>query len=319
VSEKIAMNRQDDAHSSAPSAAVRVVFCGMTGKFSLTVLEGLLRAGVEVVAVALPTLRGRAGQPPLLLPRRSMARGIVLAGGAPRTILDLAAERDIPVLELGGSEIPDALAGLHFDAITVACFSRRLPASLLRLPRLGCLNVHPSLLPAHRGPDPLFWIFHDGGGAGGVTIHLMDEGFDTGPIVLQENVALSDDTTEAMLDLDCARRGGELLAEALAALNAGTIQPQPQDASRVSYESWPTKDDYTITPAWSARRAYRFIQGVGGRGEPIRFVAGDGATFVVRAALDYDADATLGAPWRLDGDTLAVQCAPGVLRCQIAM
>jgi methionyl-tRNA formyltransferase len=248
-----------------------------------------------------------------------MARGIVLAGGAPRTILDLAAERDIPVLELGGSEIPDALAGLHFDAITVACFSRRLPASLLRLPRLGCLNVHPSLLPAHRGPDPLFWIFHDGGGAGGVTIHLMDEGFDTGPIVLQENVALSDDTTEAMLDLVCARRGGELLAEALAALNAGTIQPQPQDASRASYESWPTKDDYTITPAWSARRAYRFIQGVGGRGEPIRFVAGDGATFVVRAALDYDADATLGAPWRLDGDTLAVQCAPGVLRCQIAM
>src|SRR6185312_10369836 len=104
----------------------------------------------------------------------------------------------------------------------VACFSRRLPGTLLRLPRLGCLNVHPSLLPAHRGPDPLFWIFHDGDETGGVTIHLMDEGFDTGPIVLQENVALSDDTTEAVLDLVCARRGGELLAEALFELAAGT-------------------------------------------------------------------------------------------------
>ncbi|HEY1388681.1 MAG TPA: formyltransferase family protein [Ktedonobacterales bacterium] len=312
------MNRQDDAQNSAPSAPVRVVFCGMTGMFSLVVLEELLRAGVEVVAVALPALRGRAGQPPLLLPRRPLARGIALAGGAPRTILDLAAERAIPVLEVGGSDIPDTLTTLDFDAITVACFSRRLPASLLRLPRLGCLNVHPSLLSAHRGPDPLFWIFHDGDEAGGVTIHLMDEGFDTGPIVLRETIPLSDGMTATMLDLVCARRGGALLDKALTALNAGTIQPQPQDAARASYESWPTEDDHTITSAWSARRAYRFIQGIGGRGEPIRFEADDGATFVVRAALGYEVDATLDAPWRLDGDMIAAQCSPGVLRCQIA-
>lgn len=312
------MNRQDDAHRSAPSAAVRVVFCGMTGMFSLVVLEELLRAGVEVVAVALPALRERAGQPPLLLPRRSQsARGIVLVGGAPRTILDLAAERDIPVLELGGPDVPDALARLDFDAIAVACFSRRLPASLLRLPRLGCLNVHPSLLPTHRGPDPLFWIFHDGDETGGVTIHLMDEGFDTGPFVLRETIPLPDDMSAAMLDLVCARRGGVLLAQALAGLDAGTIQPQPQDAAHASYQSWPTENDYIITPAWSARRAYRFIHGIGGRGEPIRFIAED-AVFVVRAALGYDADATLDAPWRLDGDIFTVQCAPGMLRCQVA-
>lgn len=312
------MNRQDDAHSSAPSAAVRVVFCGMTGMFSLYVLDGLLRAGVEVVAVALPALRGRAGQPPLLLPRRTLARGIILAGGAPRTILDLAAEREIPVLELGGPDVPDALARLDFDAIVVACFSRRLPASLLRLPRLGCLNVHPSLLPKHRGPDPLFWIFHDGDETGGVTVHLMDEGFDTGPIVLRETLPLTDDMTAAMLDLVCARSGGVLLARALAALDAGTLQPQPQDAAYASYQSWPTEDDHIITPAWSARRAYRFILGIGGRGEPIRFVANDGATFTLHAALGYDANATLDAPWRLDGDTLVAQCSPGVLRCRIA-
>lgn len=313
------MNRQDDAHSSAPSAPVRVVFCGMTGMFSLTVLEELLRAGVEVVAVALPALRGRVGQPPLLLPRRPAARGIVLAGGAPRTILNLAAERDIPVLELGGPDIPDTLVGLHFDAITVACFSRRLPASLLRLPRLGCLNVHPSLLPARRGPDPLFWIFHDGDETSGVTTHLMDEGFDTGPIVLRETVPLTDGMSAAMLEHACATRGGSLLARALAALDVGTIQPQPQDAAHASYQSWPTEDDYTITPAWSARRAYRFIQGIGGRGESIRFAAEDGASFNIRAALGYDAEATLDAPWRLDGDTLVVRCSPGVLRCRVLL
>ena len=91
-------------------------------------------------------------------------------------------------MELAGKETPEELTRLDFDAITVACFSRKLPASVLRLPRLGCLNVHPSLLPAHRGPDPLFWIYHDGDETGGVTIHLMDEGFDTGPIVLRETV-----------------------------------------------------------------------------------------------------------------------------------
>jgi len=312
------MNRQDDAHSSAPSAAVRVVFCGMTGRFSFYVLEGLLRAGVEVVAVALPALRGRVGLPPLLLPRRKMARGIVVAGGAPRTILDLAAEREIPVLELGGPDIPDALTKLDFDAIAVACFSRRLPASLLRLPRLGCLNVHPSLLPAHRGPDPLFWIFHDGDETGGVTVHVMDEGFDTGPVVLRETIPLTDDMTAAMLDVVCAKRGGVLLARALAVLDAGTLQPQPQDAAPASYQSWPTEDDYLITHAWSAQRAYRFVQGIVGRGELIRFVTNDGATFTLHAALGHAANATLDAPWRLDGDVLVAQCSPGVLRCRIA-
>ena len=125
--------------------------------------------------------------------------------------------------------------------------------------------------------------------------------------------------TAATLDLVCARRGGVLLAEALAALNTGALQPQPQDAARASYQSWPGEDDYIITPAWSAWRAYRFIKGIGGRGEPIRFVAEDGATFVLRAALAYDANATLDAPWRLSGDTLTARCTPGVLRCQIAL
>jgi methionyl-tRNA formyltransferase len=311
------MNRRDDGHHFAASA-VRVIFCGMTGAFSLTVLEELMRAGVEVEAVALPALPERSGQPPLVLPLRSRSRGIAVAGGAPRTILDIAAEREIPVLELGGPDIPDMLAALDFDAMTVACFSRKLPASLLRLPRLGCLNVHPSLLPAHRGPDPLFWIFRDGDETGGVTVHLMDAGFDTGPIVLRETVPLPDDTTAAVLELVCARRGGALLAEALTALDAGTIEPQPQDELRASYQSWPTEDDFIITPAWSARRGYRFMRGIGGRGEPIRYMADDGATFVVRAALDYDADATLSAPWRLDGEILTVRCLHGVLRCQIA-
>lgn len=314
------MNHPDDTRRPAPTAPVRVVFCGMTGLFSLLVLDELLRAGIAVAAVVLPALRERANQPPLLR-QPSPPRGLalpMLGAPTPRTILDIAAERDIPVMELGRGPLPQALTSLAFDAVAVACFSRKLPASLLRLPRLGCLNVHPSLLPAHRGPDPLFWIFHDGDEAGGVTVHLMDEGFDSGPIVLREALPLPDGTTEAALERACATRGGALLAEALARLNAGTIQPQPQDAARATYQSWATEEDYAITPQWPARRAYRFLAGIGGRDEPIRFVADDTA-FVLRAALDYDANATLDSPWQLDGDVLTARCAPGVLRCQVAL
>ncbi|HEU5348963.1 MAG TPA: formyltransferase family protein [Ktedonobacterales bacterium] len=314
------MSHPDDTRRSAHVTPVRVVFFGMTGQFSQLVLDELMRAGIVVAAVVLPGLRKRGGQPPLLLRQPSLPRGVALpmfARAAPRTILDVAAEREIPAFEFGGGELPEALTALSFDAVAVACFSRKLPRSLLRLPRLGCLNVHPSLLPRHRGPDPLFWVFHDGDEASGVTVHLMDEGFDSGPIVLSESLPLTDDTTEATLEHACAMRGGVLLAEALTALNAGAIQPQEQDASQSTYQSWPTEDDYAITPAWSARRAFRFLVGVGDRGEPTRFMAGD-ATFMLRAALGYDADATLGAPWQLDGNLLAAQCTPGVLRCQIA-
>lgn len=314
------MNHPDDTRRPAPTAPVRVAFCGMTGLFSLLVLEELLRAGIAVVAVVLPALRERANQPPLLLRQPSPPRGValpMLSAATPRTILDVAAERDLPVLELGGGALPEALTALTFDAVAVACFSRRLPTALLRLPRLGCLNVHPSLLPAHRGPDPLFWVFHDGDETGGVTVHLMDEGFDSGPIVLSEALPLPDGTTETALERTCATRGGTLLAEALARLNAGIIQPQPQDAARATYQSWATAEDYAITPKWPARRAYRFLAGIGGRDEPIRFVADD-ATFVLRAALGYDASSTLDTPWQLEGDVLTARCTPGVLRCQIA-
>lgn len=314
------MPSSEDAREPVHPQSLRVVFCGMTGQFSLLVLEELLRAGIEIAAVVLPALGGRTDQPPLRLPQQKAIRGRALpmfAVPAPRTILDLAAERRVPVLELSGQVVPDLLVGLTFDAICVACFSRRLPPSLLRLPRLGCLNVHPSLLPAHRGPDPLFWIFHDGDETGGVTIHLMDEGFDTGPIVLSEAIPISDGATEAVLERACAVRGGQLLAEALIRLNVGALQPLPQDASRASHESWPTAADFTMTSAWSAQRAYRFLAGIGGRGEPVHFVADD-ATFTLRAVLDYDTDATLGVAWQLTGDVLSVRCAPGVLRCQIA-
>jgi methionyl-tRNA formyltransferase len=313
-------------------SGLRVVFFGLGGVFSRLPLEALLRAGADlraVVTLAQPgmSLGEAANQPFLRLePRPARAtRLLPLAGGAPlpRTLRDLAAEAGAPLLSVARLRDPatlEALASFAPDVICVACFTRRLPPALLRLPRLGCLNAHPSLLPDNRGPDPLFWSFHAGATTTGVTIHLMDAQFDAGPIVAQSPVEILEGETEEALELRLAALAGDLIAEALAGLASGALTPTPQDESQATAHPWPTTEDYTIPAAqWSARRAYTFARGVSGREQPITLVAADGARFRLREPLGYDSDATLPAPWRRDGNHLTLACAPGVLRCRIAL
>lgn len=315
----------------APSA-VGVVFFGASGLFSRPPLEALLRAGYDVRAVVVSALAGAARQgapavtvlpapPPPTRARARTRRAVpLLAPTPPGSILRIAAEHGIPVLEvarLRDRATLDALAGYRPDAICVACFSRRLPAGVLRLPRLGCINVHPSLLPANRGPDPLFWTFRNGDAQTGATVHLMDAGFDTGPVLRQRALPVPEGCTERELEVACAEAGGELLVQALADLAAGTACPIPQDERMASPHSWPTPDDYIIFADRPARWAYCFAKGLLGRGEPI-LVRVEGATVRVIAALGYEAQPRLGAPWRLEGDVLSLRCSPGTFTCRVA-
>lgn len=314
---------------------LRLLVFGLGGVFSRLPVETLRRAGADIRAVVTPAQPGLAlaanGQrehdaPFTLLdppPRRAARRALPLAGATPPalTLRDLAAASDAPLLSVTRLADPatlDALAAFEPDAICVACFTRRLPPALLALPRLGCLNAHPSLLPDKRGPDPLFWTFQAGATESGVTIHLMDAGFDTGPILAQSRVALADGETEAALELRLAALAGDLMAQALAGLRSGALTPLPQDAARATAQSWPSAEDYSISAAWSARRAYTFACGVVGRGEPMAIIASDGARFRLLEPLGYDPLATLAAPWRLDGDRLTLACAPGTFVCQAA-
>jgi methionyl-tRNA formyltransferase len=281
----------------------------------------LLRAGYDVRAVILAALDH--AQPMRRVPvTKATPRGRslpLLAMHGDQNIVTLASKRDIPVWEVGdlrATKIPETLAGYAPEALCVACFARRLPASLLSLPRLGALNVHPSLLPHNRGPDPLFWTFWRGDEATGVTIHLMDKRFDTGPILAQRGEPIPDGMTEATLEARLAALGGELLVQSLGALADGSAHPLPQDESQATSFPWPSSEDYVVTPVWPARRAYRFLTGVAPRSEPAR-LALDGTTFVIREALGYEAQARLDTPWRLEGDLLTARLSPGVLRATI--
>jgi methionyl-tRNA formyltransferase len=128
--------------------------------------------------------------------------------------------------------LPALLAGLAPDVIFVAGFPWRLPPELLSLPRLGCINTHPSLLPRYRGPNPLYWqIMHDEQ-EGGLTIHRMDADFDTGPILVQRSFPIAPDDDVDSLYPRLLSLGATMIPEALALVAAGAPgTPQPADGS----------------------------------------------------------------------------------------
>jgi methionyl-tRNA formyltransferase len=130
-----------------------------------------------------------------------------------------------------------AVRARHIDLIVVAGFARILKASVLGAPRLGCINVHPSLLPAYRGPHPVYWALANCERVTGVTVHYMDLGIDTGNIILQREVPIIPDDTEASLHPRLARVAASLLGESIALLAAGTAPSIPQDESRATYYS----------------------------------------------------------------------------------
>lgn len=274
-----------------------VIFFGMQGAFSLPVFSALLASNCEIRAVVLPAtpVPGLASPPIRLREPPVSARPTrfalpMVGGGTSYALLQLAWEQHIPVWEVSRLAHAETLAMLRSfqpDVICVACFSQRIPRAILNLPHFGCLNVHPSLLPANRGPEPLFWTFRHGATMTGVTIHMMDEAMDSGDILAQEQITIPDGISYTELEMHCARLGGQLLTHAVSELVAGRAHRQPQDETLSSYDPFPQHEDFVVQPAmWSARHVYNFIRGVGYWDEPIVLDVGE-RQFVVRDAVSY--------------------------------
>jgi methionyl-tRNA formyltransferase len=312
----------ESAHNP-PSNRRRILFFGMHGAFSRAPLAALLTAGLDVRAVLVPG-SADAHKDDGILPVRPLVPRPVLRSTLPLvtpfhqpSIVSQAWEREIPVLEVACERDPralTALAAFEADVACVACWPRRMPPALLALFRAGCLNVHPSLLPTHRGPAPLFWTLRAGDSCAGVTVHLMDETLDGGDIVAQEAFPVPEGVTGATLETRSAEVGGRLLVSTLA---DGDIQCIRQSAGAGSYEPWPEPDDFVVTPDRSARWAFNFLRGAGYWGGPL-IVGAAGRRFTVSDALEYDPTGSLGAAYQLDGSTLRLQCTPGILTVRVA-
>jgi methionyl-tRNA formyltransferase len=271
----------------------RVIFFGMQGSFSYPPLLALLEHNIEVRAIVIPAQRVEPNQPAIQrLDQKSRSRAMlpVLNSSVHTSISQLAGERQVPVWEVSNLSHPDVIAlftSYQADAICVACFSLRVPRAILTLPRLGCLNVHPSLLPANRGPEPLFWIFRGDEQQTGVTIHMMDEGMDTGEILAQEEIEIPDGISYAQLEERCANLGGTLLTHCVWDLYNGLAVKMKQDEKQSSYHPFPSSDDFVVNVSeWDARRVYNFICGIASWREPIMLQV-DGTSIRVKAPISY--------------------------------
>jgi len=198
-------------------------------------------------ALAVPALEGVARNhrvvAVLTQPDRPSGRGRQVRASAVKL---WAREHDIDVLQpptLRDSDLVRQLQGLEPEAIVVVAYGLLLPSAVLQLPSLGCVNVHASLLPRHRGASPIQAAILAGDSVTGVTTMLMDPGLDTGPVLLQRSVPLRDDDTSASLGTRLAAAGAELVVQTLPALAAGQLQPRPQEESLATLTRRVTKAD----------------------------------------------------------------------------
>ncbi len=248
---------------------MRVLFLGMGGQFTQIVLERLLNAGVEVCALLLSGPQLHPLRPEVAIASDPLALPLLESFVKPNA-LHLAWQQGIPVYESGPLSAPglaDRIGQLAPDVACVACFDRIIPARLRALPRYGFLNVHPSLLPHFRGPEPLFWQLRSGVNPVGVTVHWMDAGPDTGDIAGQRSLPLADGISGRKADALCAAAGGDLLAEVVGQLAAGRAERRPQPTGG-SYQPAPGPEDFRVENDWSARRVFNFMRGTAEWGYP---------------------------------------------------
>ena len=168
----------------------------------------------------------------------------------PTAVGHLAERRGLTVYKFPSLKKDDrgleVLRGLAPDVIVVVAYGRLLPKTILDLPRNGCINLHPSLLPRYRGPSPVPAALLAGDETTGVTTMLLDEGMDTGPLLLQEAVSVLPEDNAETLAARLADLGADLMARTLRGLEAGTLHPRPQDESRATVCKLIDKEDGAI-------------------------------------------------------------------------
>ena len=220
-----------------------------TPAFAVPSLEGLLAARHTVLAV-------------ITQPDRPRGRGQRLT---PPPVKEVALAHHVPVLQplrAGEAEFLAQVRALKPDIIVVVAYGQLLPPSLLAIPPWGCVNVHASLLPKYRGAAPINWALMRGERLTGVTIIVLDETLDTGPILLQAPIEIVAADNAQTLHDRLAVLGAESLLRALGGLEAGTLKPMPQDHSQATYAPKLRKEDGLLRWDRSAVELANLIRGV---------------------------------------------------------
>ena len=226
----------------------RVAFMG-TPDFAVPCLRAIVSAGYEVCGV-------------VSQPDRPKGRGRKLS---PSPVKKAALALELPVVTVERVRDPAFLVQLKEwapDVVVVVAFGQILPEQVLKAPRLGCVNVHASLLPAYRGAAPIHRVIIDGGVQTGITTMQMDRGMDTGDMLLNESVDITPDMTMGELHDILSERGAELIVKTLNQLFDGTARPLPQDSSLASYAPMLDRALERIDWKRSAQQIHNLVRGM---------------------------------------------------------
>ena len=227
-------------------SGLKLIFAG-TPEFSLPPLQALLQSEHQIVAV-------------YTQPDRPAGRGRQLAPGP---VKQLALQHDLTVLQprnFRAEEDLSRLEQLHADLMVVVAYGLILPARVLRAPALGCVNIHASLLPRWRGAAPIQRAIAAGDEETGVTIMRMDEGLDTGPMLLNRRCPITAEDTAGTLHERLAQLGAAALMEALPRVADGSLIGEPQDADRACYAAKLEKDEARIDWSRPAQEIERMVR-----------------------------------------------------------
>jgi methionyl-tRNA formyltransferase len=279
--------------------SLRLIFMG-TPEFAVPTLLDLVAHGHQIAAVytraAKPAGRGMKLQ---LSPVEEEARRLGLAVLTPQTL-----------------KTPEALEqfrAYQADAAVVVAYGMILPQAILDAPRLGCFNLHASLLPRWRGAAPINRAIMAGDNATGVMVMKMDAGLDTGDVAIAERTTVSDTMTAADLHDALAPLGADLMVRALAALERGMLQLVPQGKEGVTYANKIDKAETRIDWNKQAREVLRHVHGLSPFPGAWCEMPLEGAPVRVKILRCQTVDGT-GAPGELLGDDLTVACKEGALR-----
>ena len=280
---------------------MRVIFMG-TPDFSVGTLEALVEAGHDVcLAVTQPDKPKGRGKEMQFTP-----------------VKETAVRHNIPVYQpkkIRDPQCVEELEKYHADVMVVVAFGQILPKSILEMTPYGCINVHASLLPKYRGAAPIQWSIIEGETVTGVTTMQMDEGLDTGDMIMKKEVSITEDETGESLHDKLAEAGAKLCVETLAALENKTAKFEKQGESPTAYAKMLTKDLGNINWNEPAVRIERLVRGL--NSWPSAYTHWNGKVLKIwkaKAEGNGSGEAAPGTVTAVGKTDLTVQTGDGVLR-----
>jgi methionyl-tRNA formyltransferase len=278
---------------------LNIVFMG-TPDFALTSLDKLIKKGYIISTVISqpdrPKGRGKKVQPPPVK-ERALQAGINVQ--QPERVKD--------------PEFIEALKNLRPDIIIVVAYGQILPEEIIKLPGLGCINVHASLLPKYRGAAPINWCIINGEKKTGVTTMYMDRGMDTGDILMQRETEIKDDETAGQLHDRLALLGAELLIETLGGIERGSVARKAQDHSEATYAPQLNRETGRVDWNNEAQSIYNLVRGTNPRPGCYTQYRQQRMKLWGARVLDRNSTGTPGEITEVSAEGLAVQTGRGTL------